>query len=204
IAVLTATFIFFPVVRILASAFQDGAGAWSASAFFGRFLTAKVWGFGCFADGRSCGVAWDTLLLALTTGAGTTALGLAVASLATPTDVRFKRLLRALSILPIITPPFVIGLGLILIFGRSGLVNQMLESAFGVEPARWFYGLPGLLVAQLLSFAPVAFLVLIGVVEAVSPSMEEAAQTLRAYRWRTFVGGSLPLLRPGPASAFLL
>src|SRR5437588_8717567 len=203
-AVLTATFIFFPVLRILSSALRDGLGAWSASAFFGRLLTAKVWGLGCFAEGRSCGVAWNTLLLALLTGAGTTALGLAFALIATRTDFRFKKLLRALSILPIITPPFVIGLGLILIFGRSGLINQMLELVFGVEPTRWFYGFPGLIVAQLLSFTPVAFLVLIGVVEAVSPSMEEAAQTLRADRWRTFVDVSLPLMRPGLANAFLI
>ena len=34
--------------------------------------------------------------------------------------------------------------------------------------------------------------------------MEEAAQTLRADRWRTFVDISLPLMRPGLANAFLI
>jgi iron(III) transport system permease protein len=58
--------------------------------------------------------------------------------------------------------------------------------------------------AQVLSFTPIAFLVLIGVVEGVSPSMEEAAQTLRANRWQTFRTVSLPLMRPGLANAFLL
>ncbi len=106
-------------------------------------------------------------------------------------------MLRALSVLPIITPPFVIGLGLILMFGRAGVVNHWLEWAFGIEPSRWIYGLPGLLLAQIFSFTPIAFLVLIGVVEGVSPSIEEAAQTLRANRWRTFVDVSLPLMRPG-------
>ena len=109
-----------------------------------------------------------------------------------------------LSVLPIITPPFVIGLGLILLFGRSGLVNQMLEWTFGIEPTRWIYGMQGVLVAQVFAFTPIAFLVLIGVVEGVSPAMEEAAQTLRADRWRTFVDISLPLMRPGLANAFLI
>jgi iron(III) transport system permease protein len=109
-----------------------------------------------------------------------------------------------MSILPIITPPFVIGLALILLFGRSGVLNHFLELTLGIEPSRWFYGLPGLILAQLLSFTPIAFLVLIGVVEGVSPSMEEAAQTLRANRWRTFVDVSLPLMRPGLANAFLI
>ena len=45
---------------------------------------------------------------------------------------------------------------------------------------------------------------LIGVVEGVSPSMEEAAQTLRASKWQVFWTVSLPLMRPGLANAFLL
>ena len=61
-----------------------------------------------------------------------------------------------------------------------------------------------MLVAQVFAFTPIAFLVLIGVVEGVSPSMEEAAQTLRAGRWRVFSDISLPLMRPGLANAFLI
>ena len=64
------------------------------------------------------------------------------------------------------------------------------------------FGLAALTIA--LAFTPIAFLVLIGVVEGVSPSMEEAAQTLRASRWQTFKTVSLPLMRPGLANAFLL
>lgn len=56
----------------------------------------------------------------------------------------------------------------------------------------------------MLAFTPIAFLVLIGVVEGVSPSMEEAAQTLRADRWTTFTSVTFPLMRPGLANAFLL
>jgi iron(III) transport system permease protein len=200
----TAIFTFFPVLNILVSAFEDDGGAFSITAFLGRFTQQKVWGLGCLTGGPRCGVAWNTLLLALICGAGTTALGLAFALVVARTNFRFKKLLRAMSILPIITPPFVIGLALILLFGRSGVLNHFLEWSLGIEPSRWFYGLPGLILAQLLSFTPIAFLVLIGVVEGVSPSMEEAAQTLRANRWRTFVDVSLPLMRPGLANAFLI
>jgi len=42
------------------------------------------------------------------------------------------------------------------------------------------------------------------VVEGVSPGIEEAAQTLRAGRWRVFADISLPLMRPGLANAFLV
>ncbi len=144
------------------------------------------------------------MLLALLCAAGCTTLGLAFALIATRTRFARVKVLRVLTILPIITPPFVIGLGLILIFGRSGLVNHVLESLFGWQPGRWIYGLPGVLLAQVFAFTPIAFLVLIGVVEGVSPSLEEAAQTLRADRWRVFADVSLPLMRPGLANAFLI
>src|SRR4029079_1191028 len=76
--------------------------------------------------------------------------------------------------------------------------------AFHIEPTRWIYGLSGVLIAQVFAFTPIAFLVLIGVVEGVAPSLEESAQTLRADRLRTFVDISLPLMRPGLANAFLI
>ncbi len=204
ITLVVALFTFYPVLSILLSAFEDADGGLSIGAFARRMFTTKVWGLACIGGGGKCGVAWNTLLLALLCATACTALGLAFALIVTRTGFRFKKILRALSVLPIITPPFVIGLGLILMFGRSGAVNHFLEWAFGIVPSRWIYGLPGLLLAQIFSFTPIAFLVLIGVVEGVSPSLEEAAQTLRANRWRTFVDISLPLMLPGLANAFLI
>ncbi len=83
-------------------------------------------------------------------------------------------------------------------------MNQLLDWAFAVPQTRWIYGFQGVLLAQLFAFTPVAFLVLIGVVEGVSPTLEEASQTLRADRWATFATVSLPLMRPGLANAFLV
>jgi iron(III) transport system permease protein len=204
VASLVIVFTFFPVFRILLSAVEDAGGAFSLAAFGNRLTTEKIWGLGCVFGATRCGVAWNTLALALTTATCCTSLGLAFALIVTRTSFRQKKLLRILTVLPIITPPFVIGLGLILIFGRSGIINQFLEFAFGFQPGRWIYGMQGVLLAQVFAFTPIAFLVLIGVVEGVSPSMEEAAQTLRANRWRTFVDVSLPLMRPGLANAFLI
>ena len=204
VGVLVAAFTFFPVLKILIQSVQDNDGAYSLHAFLARLFTEKIWGVSCITGSTRCGVAWNTLLLATACAVACTVLGLAFALVVTRTNFRFKKFLRVLSVLPIITPPFVIGLGLILLFGRSGLVNQLLEWTFGVIPTRWLYGLQGVLVAQIFAFTPIAFLVLIGVVEGVSPALEEAAQTLRAGRWRTFADVSLPLMRPGLANAFLI
>ncbi|MEO5677516.1 MAG: iron ABC transporter permease, partial [Usitatibacter sp.] len=193
-------FTLWPLAAMLASAFHEGGVA----GFAARITSTRLWGLGCLGGAGKCGVAWNTLALALATATGCTLLGLAFALAVTRTGMPAKRLLRALTVLPIVTPPFVIGLGLILIFGRSGVVNQFLEWSLGVVPGRWIYGFPGIWLAQLFAFTPVAFLVLIGVAEGVSASVEEAAQTLRATPGRTFVAVTLPLMGPGLANAFLL
>jgi iron(III) transport system permease protein len=204
IALLIGLFTFYPVLRILLSSIEDARGTLSLSAFAERLFTAKIFGLGCLIGPTRCGVAWNTLLLGVLCATGCTVLGLAFALIVARTRFRFRRALRLVSVLPIITPPFVVGLGVMLVFGRSGLVNQVLEWAFGIPPTRWIYGLQGVLLAQIFAFTPIAFLVLIGVVEGVSPSLEEAAQTLRANPRRTLLDVSLPLMRPGLANAFLI
>jgi len=194
----------WPVLRILVQAFENSDGALAPALLVERLVTEKIWSLRCLFGGGRCGVAWNTLFLAMGCGAGTTALGLAFALVVTRSSFAFKRTLRVLTVLPIVTPPFVIGLALILVFGRSGLVNQFLDWSMGIPPTRWIYGFQGVFMAQLFAFTPVAFLVLIGVVEGVSPTLEEASQTLRADRWATFATVSLPLMRPGLANAFLV
>ncbi len=201
---LVGMFILFPVLNMLSSAIQDTEGNYSLGVFFSKFFDDKIWGLHCLTENRSCGVAWNSLVLALCVGALTTLLGLVFALVATRSGLRQAHFLRPLTVLPIITPPFVIGLAIILLFGLSGAVTTFVAELIGVNPTRWIYGLPGILIAQLLSFTPIAFLVLIGVVEGVAPSIEEASQTLRASRWQTFRTVSLPLMRPGIANAFLL
>ena len=201
---LLALFIVFPVLKALAGAFLGEDGRIALGAFAQRVASERNWGLPCLGGGVRCGVAWNTLFLGLMTAASTTLLGTLMALLAERGSRRLARPLNVLALLPIITPPFVVGLGLILLFGRAGVVNQGLEAAFGVEPSRWFYGWLGVWIAQTFAFTPIAFLTLRGVVQGVSPSLEEAAQTLRADARATFRTITLPLLRPGLANAFLV
>lgn len=201
---LVAVFVFYPIGSMFIGAVQDFDGSFNADNFIRNVQDPSIWSLNCVIGAGRCGVAWHTLWLAIMTGLGSTLLGLAFALVATRTRFPFKKGLRLLTILPIITPPFVIGLALTLLFGRAGVVTQGLSDLFGIEPGRWLYGLTGIWIAQVLSFTPISFLVLIGVVEGVSPSMEEASTTLRADRWRTFWRVSLPLMKPGLANAFLI
>jgi len=189
-------FTLYPLARLMLRAFVDRDGQWSWAAAAARFASSKVWGVG--------GVVWNTLELGLLTALASTTLATCFALLVARSRLPGRRLLRVLSVLPMITPPFVIGLALILLFGRAGAVNAFLEYAFGIAPTRWIYGLPGVWLAQTLALTPVAYLLIVGVVEGMNPGYEEAAQTLRASRLRTFTTVTLPLMAPGLVNAFLL
>lgn len=203
-ASLLALFIVYPVTKALAGAFftEDNQLQWTA--IIGRVFNERNFGLACISDGKRCGVAWNTLFIGLMTAASTTFLGTLMALMAERSGRKGSKALNVLALLPIITPPFVVGLGLILLFGRAGIVNAALESWFGVEPTRWFYGWFGVWVSQTFAFTPIAFMIMRSVVQGVAPSMEEAAQTLRASPVQTFWTITLPLLKPGLANAFLV
>jgi iron(III) transport system permease protein len=201
---LLALFVAYPLLRALSSAWvgDDGSHAWRW--FFERIGSGRVWGIDCVLGPMRCGSAWNTLWLALLTATGTTVLGTLLALWAERGRSRLSPALNSLALLPIIMPPFVVGLGLILLFGRAGLFNQALDWAFGIEPTRWFYGLFGIWLAQMFAFTPIAFLIMRGVIQGVSPSLEEAATMLRASPRHAFLTVSCPLIRPGLANAFLV
>ncbi|HEX7649943.1 MAG TPA: iron ABC transporter permease [Noviherbaspirillum sp.] len=204
IIALISMFVLYPVLVILASAFQGDGGELTMALLAERFSDNSIWSLRCMSGGHNCGVAWNTLYLALATGIASTMLGLVFALLVTRVNGRWAKPIRAVTILPIVTPPFVLGLALILLFGRNGAITTFISNMFGIAPGRWLYGMSGVWLAQILAFAPIAFMTLIGVVEGVSPSLEEAATTLGASSWQTFCKVSIPLMRPGIANAFLL
>jgi iron(III) transport system permease protein len=204
VSALLLLFVALPVGKSLLGAFLADDGRVSWPALVDRLAHERVWGLACISGGVRCGVAWNTLFLALLTAAGTTCLGALIALYAARGPRQQGRWLNGLALLPIITPPFVVGLGLILLFGRAGLVNQALEWLFGITPTRWFYGVFGVWLAQMFAFTPIAFMIMRGVVQGISPSLEEAAQTLRASRLKTFTSVTLPLMKPGLANAFLV
>ncbi len=166
--------------------------AWGAAAgLAASALTALYLGFGALRN---------SILLAIAVGSISTALGFLFALLSERSRLPTRRLLGPFSLLPIITPPFVLGLAMIYLFGRRGFLTYHL---LGIS-TNVFFGPLGVAIAQIMAFAPIAYLVLQGVVQAMDVAMEEAAETLGASRWHILRTVIWPLARPGIANAFLL
>ncbi len=147
------------------------------------------------------GIYWNTLQLALLAGVITTILALGVGLVVVRSrHRRVGKFLKQVTLLPLLTPPFVVGLSLIFLFGRSGLITHQL---FGLSE-NFIFGLPGLVIAQVLSFLPPAFLVIVSALEGMDATLEEASATLRAGYGTTLRRVTWKLLRPAVANAFLL
>lgn len=202
-AFLLLLFVFAPLATILSAAIYEGE-RFAPDALVARLAAPEAWSLACLAAHEGCGVVWNTLLLATLTAVLSTAIGLFFALLAVRGGVRAAPLFRAMTILPLITPPFVVAMALIVLFGRTGIVTTFLWDWFDIPRSRWIYGLPGVLLAQVLAQAPIAFLLLDGALRAISPSLEEAASTMGARRFAVFRSVTWPLLKPALAAAFLL
>ena len=142
----------------------------------------------------------NTFKLGITVSILSTIVGFGFAYASAYVKVKFKKLMNAIAILPIISPPFVISLSAILLFGRVGLISKGL---LGIQNAN-IYGFRGLVLVQVLTFFPVAFLVMVGLLQQIDPSVEEAARDLGASRWKVFTTITVPLMAPGIANAALL
>jgi len=142
----------------------------------------------------------NTIFLGLVTASISLVIGFIFAYLTTYMKIRFKKIFDFIAILPIISPPFVVALSAILLFGRVGLITRGL---FGIKDAE-IYGFHGLVLVQTLSFFPIAFMMLVALLQRIDPSVEEASRDLGASRFKVFVSVTLPLMVPGLANAFLL
>ncbi len=142
----------------------------------------------------------NTILLGLVTSSISVVVGFIFAYVTTYMKIRFKRMFDFIAILPIISPPFVVALSAILLFGRVGLITRGL---LGIKDAE-IYGFHGLVLVQSLSFFPIAYMMLVALLQRIDPSVEEASRDLGASRFKVFTSVTLPLMVPGLANAFLL
>jgi len=143
---------------------------------------------------------YNTLLLGLSVAVPGTALATVYAYAMTRVEMPGKRIWHFLALLPTISPPILMALSLILLYGRRGLVTHEL---FGLQTTA-LYGYWGLVAAQILSYFPFAYLLLLNLFRGLDASLEEAAGTMGAHPGKVLTTVSLPLLVPGLASSMVL
>lgn len=141
----------------------------------------------------------NTVVLGCVVGLIGTLAGFFLAYVQARVDIPGKKLLHLICLIPIVSPPFAVATASITLFGRNGIVStQLLGQQWNI------YGLSGLTLVLSLSFFPVAYMNMLGMLRNLDPAMEEAAASLGASQWTVFRTVTLPMLIPGFAASFLL
>ena len=166
----------------------------------GRFVISFDAYMTLFTSKSFMQVVKNTLILGAISGLLSTAIGFLFAYVHMYTKTRLNPMFSVISVLPIVAPPFVLSLSAIMLFGKSGMITKGL---LGIRGAN-IYGLHGILLVQTLTFFPVCYLMLKGLLLNIDPSVEESARNMGASRWKVFTTVTLPLLLPGLGNAFLV
>ena len=186
--ILVGIFVVYPLVRVVLASLESPEG-------FGLATYVKV-----FSGWYMRRAFTNTLLVGVLTSVIGVAIGFIFAYTMAKTDVPGKKIINLLAILPVVSPPFVGAVAILLLFGSNGLITTGLLGLYDFQ----IYGLKGLLFAQVMTFFPIAYLTLRGVLESTGSSLEDAAFDLGASRWEVFTKVTLPLAAPGIASALLV
>jgi iron(III) transport system permease protein len=141
----------------------------------------------------------NSLFMTLISTLSCTALAFLFAYVNNRLDVPCKGLFRFAALLPIVSPPFIVALSYILLFGVQGIITKQL---LGIHID--IYGRTGLWIVQTITFFPYAYSVINGVMQAISTNLEYAAYNMGATRWQVFRNVFWPLCRPGVAGGALV
>ena len=183
-------FILYPLAILLVDSFV-GDGGFSFSVF------KRIFQIPTFKTAIT-----NTLKVGFVVGIFATAVGLLFAYV--EIYVRINKfaggLFKVVSMLPVVSPPFVLSLSVIMLFGKSGLITRYLFKIYDNS----VYGFWGIVVVQSLTFFPVCYMMFRGLLKNIDPSLEEAARDMGASRMKVFTSVTLPLLLPGIGNAFLV
>ena len=186
---LLAAFVVYPLARLLLMAFTAD----------GSFTLANLRPFIDSWYDRQAAV--NSILLGCSVGLAGTVLGFIFAYAVTRLSMPkwLKMAVSAVTLLPLISPPFTSSIALTLSLGPNGILLELL----GLGNFN-FYGFWGTFISETLTFFPVAFMTLSTILARIDPNLEDAAYSLGASSFQVFRSVTLPLAAPGIANAFLL
>lgn len=175
--VYVAALLLGPLVLVLINTFSSGVGdAWAA-------VTSPT----------ALHALYLTVLIALIAVPLNAVFGVLAALVLVRRRMPGKPLLSALIDLPLALSPVVVGLALVLVWGRNGWFGGALDDA-GIQV---IFAVPGMVLATIFVSLPFVVREVVPVLREVGSDQEEAAATLGAGPWTTFWRITLPAIRWG-------
>ncbi|WP_106498604.1 ABC transporter permease [Lentibacillus sp. Marseille-P4043] len=184
-------FIVVPVLAVLLRSFGIGSGALTIE-HYKEFFSSSA-----YLQSLRNSVASAVLTTIIVT-----TLSIAVGLYVTRSKSYLARFYSGVALLPLVTPPFIFSLSLIILLGRNGLITQLLNSWFGWEFS--IYGFWGVVLAQVIGYFPIGYMLVEGTLRTMNPSLEHASRDLGSNQWGTLRKVTIPLAKSGIIKAALL
>ncbi|MGF1677038.1 MAG: sulfate ABC transporter permease subunit CysW [Rivularia sp. (in: cyanobacteria)] len=176
--------IYIPTANVFFQAFKNGVEPFLANLTEPNFLHA----------------AWLTFILALITVPINTIFGLCAAWALTRGKIPGRAVILSVIDLPFSISPVVVGLMIVLLYGRNGWFGGWLVE----NNLRIIFALPGMVLATAFVSMPFVAREVIPVLDEIGKEQEEAAQTLGANGWQIFWRVTIPNIRWGLLYGILL
>ena len=196
-SIFMAASLFIPLVYMIFLTFQSNTTGAFSMENYQRFFSDTYY----LND-----VLWESIKLGMLSGVFALILGYPVALyIAKCKNKRIKTLLLVLSVVPLWVSVTIRVFGWRMLLSDNGLLNTLLL-ALGLieEPVRFLYTELGVLVGLTQVSIPYIVMPLVGVLESLSPSLEEASYSVGAKPFRTFLSITFPLSMPGVMSGLLM
>jgi iron(III) transport system permease protein len=169
----------------------------------GRGLTLEFFRSAYSAIGLSTMVV-NSLLFAVGSTVVAVGLGTVLAYLVVRTDLRGRKIVFALALVPLIMPGILHTIAWIFLASpRIGLFNRWLEVLPGT-PTFDVFSLPGMMLVEGLHLTPLVLLLMAAAFRSMDPSLEEAAATSGASVPTIIRRITVPLVRPALLAAILI
>jgi sulfate/thiosulfate transport system permease protein len=143
---------------------------------------------------------WLTILIALVAVPANTVFGVLCALAIVRRRFRGHGLVNSAVDLPLALSPVVVGLALVLVYGRTGWLGGW----FAEHGVRVIFALPGMILATIFVSLPFVVREVVPVLREIGDEQEQAAATLGATSWQTFWRVTLPAIRWGVAYGVVL
>jgi len=179
-------FLVIPVVQVVFVAFMDATtGGFTLLNFKDFFNTAL------FRESF-----WNSIYVGVMAVLIASVFSMPLAYFTSRFEFKGAVIIQSLGIIPLIMPPFVGAVAMLMLFGRNGSVNLLLDQWFGFT-IPFMEGLNGVIFVQSIHYFPFILINLSAALQNIDRSMEESAQNLGCSGLRLFRRIVLPLAMPG-------
>jgi iron(III) transport system permease protein len=174
----------FPMYAILSKSFENKDGA---------FIGFENY-YSYFENSSLVYSIYNSLFISIVTMIITVSLAFVFAYALTKSCMTGKGVFRSIAMIPILVPSLLSGISLIYLFGKQGILRELL---MGYE----IYGPIGIIIAEVFYTFPHALLIIVIALSIGDARLYEAAKVLRSKSIRTFFTVTLPSAKYGVISA---